>query len=51
MVFIKGKVDIYTEADEKGGIVLIHKLNNYSDQTHECLSCRIVATSKFVKKN
>lgn len=51
MIFIKGKVDIYTEMEDSGGILFIHKLNNYSDKEHECLSCRIVATKKYIKKN
>lgn len=31
--------------------MLIQKLNNYSDIAYDSLSCRLVATRKFVKKN
>lgn len=50
MTFIKGKVDIYAE-NEQDGHILIHKLNNYSDTAYDSLSCRLVATQRFVKKN
>ena len=51
MTFIKGKVDIMPQDNDKNGYMLIHKLNNYSDNQYDRLSCRIVATRKFVKKN
>ena len=50
MTFIKGKVDIFTQ-NESNGFIIIHKLNNYSDQSYDSLSCRIIATKNFVKKN
>lgn len=51
MTFIKGKVDILTEQDGQQGLLIIRKLNNYSDNSFGALSCRLIATKKFVKKN
>ena len=32
-------------------MLVIHKLNNYTDMAYDGLSCRIVATENFIKKN
>lgn len=50
MTFIKGKVDIFSK-DGEDGHVLIPKLINYSDKYYDALSCRLIATSRMVKKN
>ena len=50
MTFIKGKVDIFAQ-HETNGFIVIHKLNNYSENTYDSLSCRLIATKNFVKKN
>ena len=50
MTFIKGKVDIFAQ-HQTDGLIVIHKLNNYSDISYSCLSCRLIATQRQVKKN